>query len=323
MKKSLPKISGLLKTGAFIPTAPNRPLADIPSFIKNKALTPSQENAENSPTEFQSNNNIRSTVELDVNLIDPNPLAPREVYTPEMILNRAEDLRSQGQHDPIHVIPNPEATGRFVICDGWTRVQACRVHKVKDTLLAEIHSELSLQESAWFGYEQNEGRQQHCDLDRAMFFEKLIRDGVSQTEVSRRAKLSKSMMTFYRAYSQLPDDVLQIIRAYPSKFGATQAYYLLKLHNSLGIRKTVALAGKYSAEDQTHRWLVNQVQALLNPSNKEKIPGKTIKYKNGTYKQSGDLFQLSITVPSEQREAFAQGLEKLLETATVAVEDRK
>ena len=188
-----------------------------------------------------------------------------------------------------------------------------------DTLLAEIHTDLSMQESAWFGYEQNEGRSQHCDLDRAMFYEKLIAAGETAAEIARRAKLSKTMMSFYRAYGKLPEDVLEIIRLHPGKFGATEAYQLAKLYDKAGIRKTVSLANKYASEDQTQRWLTNQVQALLNPNaQKAKTAGKTIRYANGVYKQRGDSFELVITVSAEQREAFAQGLEELLEIAAIA-----
>jgi ParB family chromosome partitioning protein len=257
-------------------------------------------------------------VMVEVHLVDPNPLAPREVYTAEMIRNRAEDLRTQGQHDPIHVMPNPSSLGRFIICDGWTRVLACREHKVLDALLAVVHTELGMQESGWFGYEQNEGRSQHCDLDRAMFYEKLIAAGESAAEIARRAKHSKTMMSFYRAYKKLPEDVLEIVRMHPGKFGATEAYQLAKLYEKVGVRKTVFLASKYAAEDQTQRWLTNQVQALLNPNpQKAKTAGKTVRYTNGVYKQKGDSFELVITVSPDQREAFAQGLEDLLEMAAI------
>lgn len=330
MAKVPPKLSGLIKTGVVVPATPAHPLADIPgpnSLAFQQASTPAASavavevlsREAQAPTLNPSKG--RNLTMIGVHLIDPNPLAPREVYTPEMILNRAEDLRAQGQHDPIHVIPNPDAAGRFIICDGWTRVQACREHKVFDTLLAEIHTELGMQESAWFGYEQNEGRSQHCDLDRAMFYEKLIAAGESQAEVARRAKVSKTMMSFYRAYAKLPEDVLEIVRLHPHKFGATEAYQLAKLHDKAGIRKAVALANKYAAEDQTQRWLTNQVQYLLNPvAHKTQTSGKTIRYANGVYKQRGDMFELVITVSAEQRETFAQGLEELLEMAAIQPE---
>lgn len=250
---------------------------------------------------------------IDVTLIDPHPLAPREVYTERMILQRAEDLREQGQHDPIHVIPNPSAHGRFIICDGWTRTQACQQHNVLPALLAEIHSELSLQDSAWFGYQQNEGREQQCDLDRAMFFEKMLAQGLSAAEICRRTGIAKASMTFFRAFNRLPDDVLDIIRVHPKKFGSTEAYHLSKLYERVGLVETVELATTYAEKNQTVSWLRNQVKALLTPT-APVVPAqnKLVTYKNGVFKQAGYSFELSLTVEADRRDAFASALEKLL-----------
>lgn len=129
------------------------------------------------------------------------------------------------------------------------------------------------------------------------------------------------MMSFYRAYAKLPEDVLEIVRLHPYNFGATEAYQLTKLYDKAGIRKAVALANKYASEDQTQRWLTNQVQALLHPiAHKAKTSGKAIRYANGVYKQRGDVFERGITVSAEQREAFAQGLEEPLEMAAIQPE---
>jgi ParB family chromosome partitioning protein len=321
MAKAPPKLSGLVSMGAVIASTPVHELPDMPVADGRSETSESSVPAAvvAAPAAFNSERNLQS---IGIHLIDPNPLAPREVYTPEMILERAEDLRAQGQHDPIHVIPNPGAPGRFIICDGWTRVQACRQHKVLDSLLAEIHYELSLEESAWFGYEQNECRQQHCDLDRAMFYEKLIAAGESAADISRRAKLSKTMMSFYRSYAKLPEDVMELVRQNPGKFGATEAYQLHKVNDKCGQRKAVSLAGKYAGENQTVRWLTNQAQALINPTkHKAKESGKTIRYSNGVYKQRGDSFELIITVAPEHSEEFAKGLEQLLNLAAIQEPD--
>lgn len=257
---------------------------------------------------------------VDVALIDTNPLAPREVYTAEMILSRAEALRTQGQHDPIHVIPNPDHLGRYIICDGWTRVQACRKHKVLEQLLAEIHENLSLEESAWFGYQQNEERQQHCDFDRAMFYEKLINAGETAISVANKAQVSASQMSFYRSFAKLPADVLEIVKEFPGKFSATVAYQIQKLAAGCGVRKAVSLALKFANEDHTQAWLINQVQLLIGPSSSKTVTRTTkqIRYSNGVYKQKGELFELNISVLPEQKEQFAEALERLL--STVAIE---
>ena len=317
MAKAPPKLSGLIKSGSVVPSVPLHALPDVPAA--KPALPDASANAGEKATAPAAVHE-RHLQQISLDLIDPNPLAPREVYTSEMILQRAENLRTQGQHDPIHVIPNPSVPGRFIICDGWTRVQACREHKVFASLLAEIHLDLSLEESAWFGYEQNECRQQHCDFDRAMFYEKLIVAGESAADIARRAKLSKTLMSFYRAYARLPEDLLELVRQHPDKFGANAAYQLLKVHERCGQRRAVSLANKFAAEDQPLRWLSNQVQALLNPlGSKGTSPSKQIKYSNGYYKQRGDVFEVSIAVPDDKRLAFATALENLLDTVAVVL----
>lgn len=260
-------------------------------------------------------NQGRQLVMISIDLIDPNPLAPREVYTHQMIKDRAEALRTQGQHDPIHVIPNPDEPDRFIICDGWTRVQACRDHQVMQELLADVHEGMTLEESAWFGYQQNEEREQHCDLDRAMFYEKLIGAGESAAEVARRAGLSKQHMTSYRAFSKLPVDVLEIIRSEPKIFGSSAAYQILKVYERVGIKQAVRLAAQFAEEKKTYSWLVSQVHALAEPRHsRSHASSRQIRFANGFYKQKGDAFEVSIVVPPEKQSQFASALESLLST---------
>lgn len=312
MKKPY-KLSGLIKTGAVVPGAAE-------PFSIDAIATPELE--QNAVSETQAKG-ARNLVYLGINLIDPNPLAPREVYTPQMILARAEALRTQGQHDPIHVIPNPDEPGRFIICDGWTRVQACRDHQVTHELLAEVHEGMTLEESAWFGYQQNEEREQHCDLDRAMFYEKLIAAGETAAEVAKRAGVSRAQMTYYRSFARLPMDVMEIVRSNPRKFGATASYQLSKVVDRVGIRQAVRLAVRFSEEGHSNAWLVSQAQALIEPTTqKQPTASKHIRFNNGFYKQRGNDFEVSMSISDhEKRLKFALELEALL--ATVAEESNK
>lgn len=266
----------------------------------------------------------RKYQKIAVSLIDANPLAPREVYTPQMIRERADALRTQGQHDPIHVIPNPNEPGRFIICDGWTRVQACRDHQVMHELLAEVHEGMSLEASAWYGYQQNEERQQHCDLDRAMFYERLIAVGETATEIARRAGISKSQMTFYRAYSRLPGEVMEIVREAPERFGATVAYHLDRLCQHVGKRKTMALAARFAEENRARSWLIQQVQGMIEePAPRKPSSAKQIRFANGFYKQRDDSFEVNIKVDPAKREMFAKALEELVASVGEVLSEQK
>ena len=277
-------------------------------------------------TRVRSFDSTRDIRELDIDLIDPNPLAPREVYTNAMIRVMADALTEQGQHDAIHVTPNLDAPGRYIICDGWTRVQACKNHGILGgKLLAEIHHNLTIENSAWFGYQQNEGRNQHFDIDRGLFYSKLLEAGQSPTEIARRANLSKSLMSFYLSFRKLPDSVLDVIRDRPERFGATAAYHLAKFFLDKGNSDAILdLAQQFAQEGHSVRWLAAQTRlpATTEPTTKPAPKIKTVTYSNGRYELSEAQCKLDINlenVPPAMRSTFTIELEKLI--AMVAAGD--
>jgi ParB family chromosome partitioning protein len=258
--------------------------------------------------------NARQMRMIAIELIDPNPLAPREVYTPQMILERAEALRTQGQHDPIHVIPNPDEPGRFIICDGWTRVQACRDHQVMHELLAEVHEGMTLHQSAWFGYQQNEERDQHCDLDRAMFYEKLIAAGETAAEVARQAGVSRAQMQNFRAFTKLPSEVLDVVRTNPVRFGANAAYQLYRLSERAGLRQALRVASRFVEEQRSFSWLLNQVQLCIEPkAPRVSQSSKVIRYSNGYFKLREGNAEVRIGLVADDEASFSAEMEKLLD----------
>lgn len=268
---------------------------------------------------LSSGGSSRTLVYIDPALVDQNPFAPRDVYTDQMIRDRADALAQQGQHDAIHVIANPMAAGRYIIADGWTRVQACIRHGALPRLLAEVHQNMSIEDAAWFGYEQNEEREQHCDFDRAMFYEKMMAEGATPAIICEKAKLSKTMMSFYKAFAKLPSEVLALVREKPVKFSSNVAYQLSRLTEVAGAKRTIAVATQFAEEDQPYRWLAGLVQRAIEPTKPRPTEkGKVVRYSNGVYKQKGDSFELSITVSPEKRADFAEKLEALLATAAIA-----
>ena len=305
--RKLPQVSGLLAAHRFTPAEPttiDNLKADLSSSIAIET---------GSSEALVHGRDLRS---IEPRLIDENPYAPREVYTPEMLLERANSLSNHGQRDPIHVIENPDAQGRYIIADGWSLTQACIAHNALPKLLAEVHHDISVAEAAWLGYEQNESREQHCDLDRAMFYEKQYANGMTAAEVARRTKLSKTLLSFYRSYAKLPEEVLKIIRLNPKRFGSTSAHHLGRVAQHCSENKVIALATSYSTTDVPLRWLVDQCANLTSNAgrNHQKTVGKTVRYNNGTLRQKGSKFDLSLDLPDvAARDSFAYELEQLLQ----------
>lgn len=252
---------------------------------------------------------------IPLDLIDENPFAPREVYAPEVLRDRAESLRVNGQYEVIHVIPHPDKPGRFMIADGWTRVTASRLHQVTESLEAQVHHDLAPMQAAWLGYNHNESREQHCDLDRAFFFDKMYAQGMTQAEVAKKTGISQTQLSFYTAYRKLPDETLQVIRLDPKRFPAYIAQNLAKVARKVSEDKASSLASIFRTNGQSVNWMINQCALLLDKeprSSQKKQVGKVFRYSNGTLKQKGMQFDLSLTIEETEQEEFSKALEQLL-----------
>ncbi len=312
MARTPPKLSGLIRSGAVVASSPLNPLADLPlptAVAKASAMLGAQLQTLQpaSPEPEPSGHAVQL---IPVELIDPNPLAPRTVYTAEMIQARADDLRTQGQHDPIHVTPNPVKPGRYIICDGWTRVQACLVHGTLKSLRAEIHPDLSNVDSALLGYQQNEGRKQHCDLDRAMFFEKLKATGLTAVQVSTLTGIPENRLSMYKALAALPPVVRQQIEKAPELFGYNAGTQLARLCPAnadpadLGVAQAAKIAEAFAVGDKTLKWLKSQVEACLVPKS-QALPrtGVSIHYPQGFLRGRGDTVQLELRIATREQQA--------------------
>jgi len=257
----------------------------------------------------------RDIRKIPLDLIDANPFAPREVYTPQVLRERAESIRTHGQFEVIHVIPHPDKPGRFMIADGWTRVTASREHQVTDALAAQVHHDLTPLQAAWLGYNHNESREQHCDLDRAFFFEKMYAQGATQSEIAKKTGISQSQLSFYTAFRKLPEETLQIVRLNPSRFPAYIAQNLAKVARKVSEDKASSLASIYSSNGQSVHWMINQCAVLLDKkpgTETKKKTGKIFRYSNGTLRQTGAQFELSLQIEEDQQEEFSKALEQLL-----------
>lgn len=248
--------------------------------------------------------------------IHANPFQPREVYTPESLRERAESIRANGQYDLIHVIPHPDIPGEFMIGDGWTRVSGCVEFDVVSELHAEVHHDKTPAQAAWMGYEQNEQRKQLCDLDRAFFFDKSYREGMTQTEVERRTGIPQTKLSYYSAFKRLPEGVLNVIRQNASIFAAYLAPYLARVAENVSPEKAESLAMTFSAGDMSARALMDACVSVLAEKKASEAATKhtnnrVLRYANGTLKQKGNQFDMRIEVPVEKRDDFKTELEAL------------
>lgn len=254
-------------------------------------------------------------LEIDVELIDENPFGPREVYLPEVIEKMAAALKEQGQHDPIHVRPNPGAQGRYIICDGWTRVQACKIHGALKKLKAFNHPDLDAAESGWFGYQQNEERNQHFDYDRARFYSKMIEAGMTAAEVARRAGISEPLMSTFRSFFKIDELIMDEVRKRPDRFSASVVYQLSRAQSEHGARMATSHAVWFANNPtKTRQDLIDRIENKgLQKQGKSPKPNKMVRYANGSYKWKGDRVYLDFRFDEAEQAHFEKEFDAFVE----------
>ena len=261
----------------------------------------------------------REIILVDLHKVHQNPLGPRSIYHNSDVLQMADALKEQSQHDPIHIRPHPELAGEFMIVDGWTRTLATLQHGDKHELIAEVHRDLDDVGAAWYGFQQNEERNEHHDIDRAFFFKKLIESGAAkdQSEISKLAKIEKGNLVKYFAFIDLPEELLDIAKEFPEKISYNAAYQIKLLNEKSGIKKAIEITSKFVEEKQTFKWLIAQVQAADKKHEPRIRATVHMKFNNGGYfKNLDNKFEVKVVIPHDKQEMFAKEMESLLQKYT-------
>lgn len=265
----------------------------------------------------------RYIAEIDTRLIDPNKNPPRQLYSDDRIRDLSESIRDGGQRDPIHVILNPDKPGRYIIGDGWTRVQAIRAYNVNQgKVMAWVYKDLDEEQISWLGFKQNEERTSATDFDRAAYYQTWHEAGMSWEEIAQRCGVSKVTMSGFTAYSKLGHQIQDIAKRHPEKLTAAAASILIRLQNQVGEDAAAAIANRFVSEERTHKWLKDRVDNRIKKYEKYEQTGEkrkdsiifSRKFGEGFYKQRANgKVELSISIKEERVDEFNSALQDLLD----------
>lgn len=257
---------------------------------------------------------------IDARLVDQNINPPRQLYSDYAIQSLAESLKADGQRDPIHVIPHPSKPGRFIIGDGWTRVQAVRAYNINNCeVLACIHLNLNEIEASWLGYNQNEKRTPPTDYDRSVFYKELNRNGMSWEEIAERSGVSKAQISNFAAYERLPSELIALVKQHPEKISANAARLMARLNDEAGEATAIKIGQRFVNSDHTVAWLREQLEAVVDraaaPRRKANSVAFQRKFQAGHYRQrSNGQVELNVVIPPSRIEEFNTGIQELLKS---------
>ena len=255
---------------------------------------------------------------IDAFSIDENQHAPRQQYPDSTILDLATSILEKGQRDAVHVIPNPNKPGRFIIGDGWTRVQAIRARNLQDLKVkAVIHHGLSEVDVAWLGYWQNEERNEHTDFDRATFYNKLRAEGWTWEDISKKTDIPVGTLSVFANYTKLDLDILDFAKRYPKKVTLNVVAQLVRMTEAKDRDAALSLCKTFVENDETIRWLRDRVQAAIErkkPERKSSSVKFQRRYASGMFRQRTDgSIEISGTIPQDRLEEFNAAMDRLLQ----------
>lgn len=197
--------------------------------------------------------NNQQTFELDINVLEPNPLQPRGLITPESLAELAESIREHGVLEPIVVAKTPAG---FQIIAGERRWRAGKLAGLKKVPV--IMKETSPQGMLEMAIVENVQRQDLNPLERAQAYKRLMDEyGMQNNEIATRVGKSPAYISNTIRLLTLPDALKDALMLGQTTEGHVRALSALEdphviieayrevLKKSLSVRATEELVRKY------------------------------------------------------------------------------
>lgn len=154
-------------------------------------------------------NDDQRIVELETGLLQPNPLQPRGLISPESLTDLVNSIREQGILEPIVVANTPAG---YQIIAGERRWRAARILNLPrvPVVVKEVSPQVMLEMSIV----ENVQREDLNPIERAQAYKRLIDEfGLSVTEVAKRVGKSLPYISNTIRLLSLPDAIKDALAA--------------------------------------------------------------------------------------------------------------
>lgn len=194
--------------------------------------------------------------ELDINLLQPNPLQPRGLITAESLAELAESIREHGILEPLVVAKTPAG---FQIIAGERRWRACKL--IGFTKVPVVVKETTPQGMLEMAIVENVQRQDLNPLERAQAYRRLMDEfGLTNGEIAQRVGKSAAYISNTIRLLTLPDALKDAVMSGQTTEGHVRALSALDdphlivdgykevLRKNLSVRGTEELVRRMKSE---------------------------------------------------------------------------
>lgn len=200
----------------------------------------------------KQDSDIRS---VSIEDVEPSPYQPRQLFSEEEIDELAKSIEKHGLLQPIVV---RRKGNKFQIVAGERRYRALK--KLGKDNITVVVVNVSDQEAMALSIVENIERKNLTLWELANSIKRLKDEmNLSLDEISRLIGKSKSHISNILRLFQLPDSVLELIKAYPDLLTISHIKLILEIKNPVW---QATLAQKVVSEKLSTRQLEEQVQAI-------------------------------------------------------------
>lgn len=178
----------------------------LSSLIPNKSADTSVVNSNDSLSR-QPNTPIQTEglLEVDINLISPNPYQPRTEFAQEEINNLAQSIKDKGILQPLVV--TALADGKYELIAGERRLRAAKLAGVNKVAVF-VKNGVNDQDKAELALIENIQRQNLNPVERARgFFDLQNKFNMTQDAIAKQLDISRSSVANTLRYLNLPQSV--------------------------------------------------------------------------------------------------------------------
>lgn len=164
--------------------------------------------------------NGQQVVEIQLDLIDPNPFQPRKFFSDDELSELAETIKTHGLLTPINV---RSVNGRYQIISGERRTRASRLAGLK-TIKAQVFGDVGDKAMAEWALIENIQRVDLNPIETAQSYQQLIDNhDYTHEDLAKAVGKSRSAITNALRLLKLPDQVQYWIQEGKLSSGAARA----------------------------------------------------------------------------------------------------
>ncbi|VVE37236.1 ParB/RepB/Spo0J family partition protein [Pandoraea terrigena] len=208
---------------------------------------------------LENNYQPGATIEVSLSQVKESVFNPRHFYLARRLEDLVASIAEAGQQQPIHVVPDYDRPGEFVVHDGGRRVRAMRSLKHAKARALVVDVPIGIQ-SYKLGYELNTRRENQTPFDNAVKWTYLLENKhfASQKELAETLGQDESIVSQTLTIGKIPEEVMLEMMSNQERFPVRVAYEVSKFHQDNGgdLEKTLDLVERIIRLDMKQRQVI-------------------------------------------------------------------